>query len=146
MLILNPLGCKVGDIALDHSTGGIDRAAVMAAPAALMVLGNSLLRQFDSSRDPHRRSGAALSGRARWAQVLVRFEASVCVRAQHSQTIAAISKCGSHRRPTSFRWPRDSPRDNGSALLSAVLSVTIRDLGAATPSPGCGPTPGCRRG
>lgn len=107
---------------------------VMAAPATLMVLGNSLLRQFDSSHEI--RTGAAAAAQALGpgalgpVQVLVRFDAGGASAPEHSQTIAAIRhRIAQAPNVVSVAPPRFAD-DNGSALLSAVLSVDPEDLGA----------------
>jgi heme transporter len=107
---------------------------VMALPAASMVLGNSLLRQFDSSHEI--RAGVAAASEALGpgalgpVQVLVTFPDGGASTADHADTLAAI-----HRRMTQAPdvisvGPPQFADDNSSALLSAVLSVDPEDLGA----------------
>src|SRR5271166_2400436 len=107
---------------------------VMALPAASMVLGNSLLRQFDSSHEI--RAGVAAASEALGpgalgpVQVLVTFPDGGASTADHADTLAAI-----HRRMTQAPdvisvGPPQFADDSSSALLSAVLSVDPEDLGA----------------
>jgi RND superfamily putative drug exporter len=100
---------------------------VMAVPTASMVLGNSLLRQFDSSHEI--RGGVAAAAEALGPgalgpiRVLVTFPDGGAASPEHNQTIAAIR----HRMTEAPNIVSVSPpqfaEDSSSALLSAVLSV-----------------------
>lgn len=110
---------------------------VMAAPALSMVLGNSLLRQFDSSHEI--RAGVAAASQALGpgslgpVQVLVTFpdwpqgQDAVPVRAQKA---AAIREKMAQAPNVASVGPPQFAGDNKSALLSAVLSVDPEDLRA----------------
>jgi heme transporter len=107
---------------------------VMAIPAGSMVLGNSLLRQFDSSHEI--RAGVAAAGQALGPgalgpiQVLVTFPDRGASSPEHSQALSAIrQRMTQAPHVISVTAPQFSD-DNGSALLSAVLSVDPEDLGA----------------
>ncbi len=107
---------------------------VMAAPASSMVLGNSLLRQFDSSHEI--RAGAAAAAQALGpgalgpVQVLVTFGDAGASSPEHQQTIAAIRQRMTQAPNVASVAPPEFAEDNGSALLSAVLSVDPEDMGA----------------
>jgi heme transporter len=107
---------------------------VMAAPATSMVLGNSLLRQFDSSHEI--RAGVAAAAQALGPgalgpiQVLVTFPDGGASSPEHSQTIGAIRQRMTQAPNVISVTPPQFADDNGSALLSAVLSVDPEDLGA----------------
>jgi heme transporter len=100
---------------------------VMAAPAASMVLGNSLLRQFDSSHEI--RAGVAAAAEALGPgalgpiRVLITFPDGAAASPEHSQTIAAIRERMTQAPNIVSVSPPQFAEDNGSALLSAVLSV-----------------------
>ncbi|OBK25423.1 hypothetical protein A5634_26450 [Mycobacterium asiaticum] len=110
---------------------------LMAAPALSMVLGNSLLRQFDSSHEI--RSGVAAASQALGpgalgpVQVLVTFadwpqgQDAVPVRAQLLSTLRQQMADGPN--VASVRPPQYAA-DGRSAVLSAVLSVDPEDLRA----------------
>ncbi len=105
---------------------------LMAAPATAMVLGNSLLRQFDSSHEI--RAGVAAAAQALGpgalgpVQVLVTFPDGTA--SEHSQTVAAIRQRMTQAPDVVSVGPPEFAEDNGSVLLSAVLSVDPEDLGA----------------
>ncbi|HSS24243.1 MAG TPA: MMPL family transporter, partial [Mycobacterium sp.] len=107
---------------------------VMAAPAASMVLGNSLLRQFDSSHEI--RAGVAEAGQALGpgslgpVQVLVTFPDGGASSTGHSQTIAAVRQRMTKAPNVISVAPPQFADVNNSALLSAVLSVDPEDMGA----------------
>ncbi|WP_204804652.1 MMPL family transporter [Mycobacterium riyadhense] len=110
---------------------------VMALPATSMVLGNSLLRQFDSSHEI--RAGVAAASQALGpgalgpVQVLVRFPHSPDIQAsapEHAQTIAAIRERMTQAPNVASVAPPEFADNNRSALLSAVLSVDPEDMGA----------------
>ncbi len=107
---------------------------VMAAPAASMVLGNSLLRQFDSSHEI--RAGVGAAGEALGpgalgpVRVLVTFPAGGAASPEHSQTVDAIRQRMTQAPNTVSVTPPQFAEDNGSALLSAVLSVDPEDMRA----------------
>lgn len=106
----------------------------MAAPAASMVLGNSLLRQFDSSHEI--RAGVAGASQALGpgalgpVQVLVTFPDSTAAAPENSQTLAAIRQRMTQAPNIVSVGPVQFADDNSSALLSGVLSVDPEDLGA----------------
>ncbi|AKN15504.1 hypothetical protein MHAE_18102 [Mycobacterium haemophilum DSM 44634] len=110
---------------------------IMAAPATSMVLGNSLLRQFDSSHEIRAGVSAAAQALGPGAlgpvQVLITFPGDPNVQAssaEHSQTIAAIRDRMAQAPNVLSVAPPQFADNNGSALLSAVLSVDPEDLGA----------------
>jgi heme transporter len=107
---------------------------LMAAPAASMVLGNSLLRQFDSSHEI--RAGVAGASQALGpgalgpVQVLVSFPDGGASAPDHSQALAAIRQRMTQAPNIVSVTPVQFADDNTSALLSAVLSVDPEDMGA----------------
>ncbi|MEE6135793.1 MMPL family transporter [Mycobacterium sp. 050128] len=107
---------------------------VMAAPAASMVLGNSLLRQFDSAHEI--RAGVAGASQALGPgalgpiQVMVSFPDGSASAPEHSQTLAAIRQRMTQAPHIVSVTPPQFADDNSSALLSAVLSVDPEDMGA----------------
>jgi len=107
---------------------------VMAVPVASMVLGNSLLRQFDSSHEIRAGVGAAAQALGPGARgpgrVLVRFPDGGAASPEHSQTVAAIRQRMTQAPNIVSVSPPQVAEDNGSALLSAVLSVDPEDMKA----------------
>jgi RND superfamily putative drug exporter len=107
---------------------------VMAVPAASMVLGNSLLRQFDSSHEI--RAGVAAASQALGpgalgpVQVLVSFPDGGASAPEHTQALTAIRQRMTQAPNIISVTPPAFADDNTSALLSAVLSVDPEDLGA----------------
>ncbi len=107
---------------------------VMAVPAASMVLGNSLLRQFDSSHEI--RAGVAAAAQALGPgalgpiRVLVTFPDGGASSPEHSQTIGAIRQRMMQAPSIVSVTPPQFAEDNGSALLSAVLSADPEDMRA----------------
>jgi heme transporter len=107
---------------------------LMAAPAASMVLGNSLLRQFDSSHEI--RAGVASAAQALGpgalgpVQLLVTFPDGGASSPGHSQTVSAIRQQVLKAPNVLTVTPPQFADDNGSALLTAVLSVDPEDMGA----------------
>ena len=107
---------------------------LMAAPAASMVLGNSLLRQFDSSHEI--RAGVAAASQALGpgalgpVQVLVTFPDGGASSAGHSQTVNAIRQQMIKAPNVLSVTPPQFADDNDSALLTAVLSADPEDMGA----------------
>ncbi len=107
---------------------------VMAVPAASMVLGNSLLRQFDSSHEI--RGGVAAAAQALGpgalgpVQVLVTFPEGGASAADHSQAVGAVRQRMTQAPNVISVAPPVYADDNSSAMLSAVLSVDPEDLGA----------------
>src|ERR1700739_1446299 len=92
-----------------------------------MLLGNSLLRQFDSSHEI--RAGVAAAAEALGPgalgpiRVLITFPDGAAVSPEHSQTIAAIrERMTQAPNIVSVSAPQFA-EDNSSGLLSAVLSV-----------------------
>jgi RND superfamily putative drug exporter len=107
---------------------------VMAVPALSMVLGNSLLRQFDSSHEIRAGVSAAAEALGPGAlgpvQVLVSFPDGDASSPVHAQTLAAVSqKMAQAPDIVSVASPVFAD-NNTSALLSGVLSVDPEDLGA----------------
>lgn len=106
----------------------------IAVPASSMVLGNSLLRQFDSSHEI--RAGVAAAGQALGpgalgpVRVLVTFPDGGAASPEHTQTINAIRQRIAQAPNIVSVTPPQFAEDNGSALLSAVLSVDPEDMGA----------------
>ncbi len=107
---------------------------VMAAPAASMVIGNSLLRQFDSSHEIRAGVGAAAQALGPGAlgpiRVLISFPDGGAASPEHSQTVAAIRQRMTQAPNIVSVSPPQFAEDNGSALLSAVLSVDPEDMKA----------------
>ncbi|OBJ26671.1 MMPL family transporter [Mycobacterium sp. 1245801.1] len=107
---------------------------VMAAPAASMVLGNSLLRQFDSSHEIRAGVGAAAQALGPGAlgpvRVLINFPDGGAASPEHSHTVGAIRQRMSQAPNIVSVSPPQFAEDNGSALLSAVLSVDPEDMKA----------------
>ncbi len=106
----------------------------MAVPALSMVLGNSLLRQFNSSHEIRAGVSAASEALGPGAlgpvQVLVTFPDGDASSATHTQTIAAIRQEIS-RSPNIVSVAQPVFADNNSsAMMSAMLSVDPEDLGA----------------
>lgn len=107
---------------------------VMAAPALSMVLGNSLLRQFDSAHEI--RSGVSAAAEALGpgamgpVQVLVTFPDAGASSAEHTQALDAIRAEMARAPDIVTVAPPVFADNNSSAMLSAVLSVDPEDLGA----------------
>ncbi|MFZ0904515.1 MAG: MMPL family transporter, partial [Mycobacterium sp.] len=107
----------------------------MAVPALSMVLGNSLLRQFDSSHEIRAGVSAAAEALGPGAlgpvQVLVTFPDGNASAPAHAQTLAAIRHEMAQAPGPSVSVVAPVFADNNtSALLSGVLSVDPEDLGA----------------
>src|ERR1700759_713112 len=107
---------------------------LMGVPALSMVLGNSLLRQFDSSHEIRAGVSAAAEALGPGAlgpvQVLVTFPNGDASSPAHSQALAAIQqKMAQAPDMTSVASPVFADNDT-SAILSGVLSVDPEDLGA----------------
>jgi heme transporter len=107
---------------------------VMALPVSSMVLGNSLLRQFDSSHEIRAGVGAAAQALGPGAlgpiRVLVSFPDGGAASPEHGQTIAAVRQKMTQAPNIVSVSPPQFAEDNGSALLSAVLSVDPEDMKA----------------
>ncbi len=107
---------------------------VIAAPATSMVLGNSLLRQFDSSHEI--RAGVAGAAEALGPgalgpiRVLVTFPVGSAASPEHSRTVGAIRQRMTEAPNIVSVSPPQFAEDNGSALISAVLSVDPEDMRA----------------
>jgi heme transporter len=106
----------------------------MAVPALSMVLGNSLLRQFDSSHEIRVGVSAAAEALGPGAlgpvQVLVTFPNGDASSPTHTQTLTAVSQTMA-RAPDIVSVASPVFADNNtSAMLSGVLSVDPEDLGA----------------
>jgi heme transporter len=106
----------------------------MAVPALSMVMGNSLLRQFDSSHEIRGGVSAAAEALGPGAlgpvQGLVTFPNGGASSSAHSQTLAAIRQEMARAPNIATVAPPVFADDNSSAMLSAVLSVDPEDLGA----------------
>jgi heme transporter len=106
----------------------------MAVPALSMVLGNSLLRQFDSSHEIRAGVSAAAealgSGALGPVQVLVTFPDGEASSSAHAQTLAAIRQEMTQAPDIVSVAAPVFADNNTSALLSGVLSVDPEDLGA----------------
>lgn len=106
----------------------------MAVPATSMVLGNSLLRQFDSSHEIRGGVSAAADALGPGAlgpvQVLVTFPDSDASSSTHTETLAAIRQEMARAPDIVTVAPPVFADNNSSALLSGVLSVDPEDLGA----------------
>jgi uncharacterized membrane protein YdfJ with MMPL/SSD domain len=107
---------------------------VMAVPALSMTLGNSLLRQFDSSHEI--RAGVAAAAQALGpgalgpVQVLVTFPHADASSPSHSQTLSAVRHELARAPDIVSVSPPVFADDNSSALLSGVLSVDPEDMHA----------------
>lgn len=110
---------------------------LMAAPATSMVLGNSLLRQFDSSHEI--RGGVAAASQALGpgalgpVQVLVTFPDSPQgpdAAADRAQLLGTIRQKMAEGPEVASVTPPEYADDNRSAVLGAVLSVDPEDLRA----------------
>jgi heme transporter len=106
----------------------------MAVPALSMVLGNSLLRQFDSSHEIRAGVSAAAEALGPGAlgpvQVLVTFPNGEASSTAHTQTLAAIRQEMAHAPDIVSVAATVFADNNTSALVSGVLSVDPEDLGA----------------
>jgi heme transporter len=107
---------------------------VMAVPAASMVMGNSLLRQFDSAHEIRGGVSAAAQALGPGAlgpvQVLVTFPEGAASAADHGPTLAAIRQRMTQAPNIASVAPPVFADDNSSAVINAVLSVDPEDLGA----------------
>ncbi|CAM4462487.1 Membrane protein YdfJ [Mycobacterium basiliense] len=107
---------------------------LMALPATSMVLGNSLLRQFDSSHEIRAGVSAAAQALGPGAlgpvQVLVTFPNGDASAPAHRDAIAAIRQQMAQGPNVDSVAPPKFADDNRSAVLSAVLSVDPEDMGA----------------
>lgn len=107
---------------------------LMAAPATSMVLGNSLLRQFDSSHEIRAGVSAAAQALGPGAlgpiQVLVTFPDGSASAPEHRQVLAGIRQQMSQGPDVASVSPPKFADDNSSALLNAVLSVDPEDMRA----------------
>jgi heme transporter len=106
----------------------------MGVPAMSMVLGNSLLRQFNSSHEIRAGVSAASEALGPGAlgpvQVLVTFPDGDASSATHTQTLAAVrQEIGKSPNIISVAQPVFAD-NNSSAMMSAMLSVDPEDLGA----------------
>ncbi|HEY2448449.1 MAG TPA: MMPL family transporter [Mycobacterium sp.] len=106
----------------------------MAAPALSMVLGNSLLRQFDSSHEIRAGVSAAAEALGPGAlgpvQVLVTFPDGDASSAGHAHTLDAVRQEMGQAPDIISVAPPVFADNNSSAMLSGVLSVDPEDLGA----------------
>lgn len=107
---------------------------LMAAPATSMVLGNSLLRQFDSSHEI--RAGVAAASQALGPgamgpmQVLITFPDGNAKSPEHAATIAAVRQQTTQAPDVGSVAPPQFADDNTSAVLNTVLSVDPEDMRA----------------
>jgi heme transporter len=107
---------------------------VMAVPALSMVLGNSLLRQFDSSHEIRGGVSAAAEALGPGAmgpvQVVVDFPDAGASSSAHKETLEAIHQEIANAPDIVSVAPAVFADDNSSAMFSAVLSVDPEDLRA----------------
>ncbi len=107
---------------------------LMAAPALSMVLGNSLLRQFDSTHEIRGGVGAAAQALGPGAlgpiQVLVTFPAADASAAGNRPTLSAVSHQLAGAPDIISVSPPTFANDNSSALFNAVLAVDPEDMAA----------------
>jgi heme transporter len=107
---------------------------LMAVPALSMVLGNSLLRQFDSSHEVRAGVSAAAEALGPGAlgpvQVLVSFPDGDASSPTHSQTLTAIQHKMAQAPDVATVAAPEFADNHSSAMLSGVLSVDPEDLGA----------------
>jgi heme transporter len=106
----------------------------MAVPALSMVLGNSLLRQFESSHEIRAGVSAAAEALGPGAlgpvQVLVSFPDGQASSSAHTQALAAIRQEMAHAPDIVSVAEPVFADNNTTALVSGVLSVDPEDLGA----------------
>ncbi len=107
---------------------------VLAAPALSMVLGNSLLRQFDSTHEIRGGVGAAAQALGPGAlgplQVLVTFPAADASADANRPTLSAVSHQLAGAPDIIAVSPPVFANDNTSALFDAVLAVDPEDIAA----------------
>lgn len=109
---------------------------VLAAPALSLSLGNSMLRQFDSSHEI--RGGVAAAAQALGPgalgpiRVLVTVPGANASASAHAETFAAIRQEMTHAPNIASVSPPVFGNDDNSGLLSAVLSVDPEDMAART--------------
>ncbi len=107
---------------------------VLAAPALSMVLGNSLLRQFDSTHEIRGGVGAAAQALGPGAlgpiQVLVTFPAADASAAGNRQTLNTVGHELAGAPDIIAVSPPVFANDNSSALFNAVLAVDPEDMAA----------------
>jgi heme transporter len=107
---------------------------VMAAPALSMVLGNSLLRQFDTTHEIRGGVGAAAQALGPGAlgpiQVLTSFPNADASSAANRAKLSAISQDLSSAPNIVSVSPPVFANDDSSALINAVLSVDPEDMAA----------------
>lgn len=106
----------------------------LAAPALSLSLGNSMLRQFDSSHEI--RGGVAAAAQALGPgalgpiRVLVTIPGADASAPAHAETFAAIRQEMTQAPNIASVSPPVFGNDNSSGLLSAVLSVDPEDMAA----------------
>ncbi|WP_113963127.1 MMPL family transporter [Mycobacterium shimoidei] len=106
----------------------------MATPALSMVLGNSLLRQFDSAHEI--RAGVAGAADALGpgalgpVQILVSFPDGGASAAKHSQALKGLSREVAQAPDVVSVAPPVFADDNSSAMVAAILAVDPEDLAA----------------
>ncbi|MCG5431991.1 MMPL family transporter [Mycobacterium sp. MYCO198283] len=107
---------------------------IVAAPAFSMVLGNSLQRQFEPTHEIRGGVSAAAEALGPGAlgpiRVLVTFPGGDAAGTANAATLAALRQKMAEAPNVATVSPPVYATDNGSALLSAVLSVDPEDLGA----------------
>src|SRR5690625_4562474 len=107
---------------------------LMTAPAFTMVLGNSMLRQFDSSHEA--RGGMAAAAQALGpgalgpVRVLVTFPDGAASAPEHAAGLAALNTAMQQAPHVVSVSPPVFADDDASALLSAVLAVDPEDMAA----------------
>lgn len=108
----------------------------LAAPALSLSLGNSMLRQFDSSHEI--RGGVAAAAQALGpgalgpVRVLVTIPGEDASAPKYAETFAAIRQEMARAPNIASVSPPVFGDDNNSGLLSAVLSVDPEDMAART--------------
>ncbi len=107
---------------------------LLAAPAFAMTLGNSMQRQFEAAHEIRGGVNAAAEALGPGAlgpvRVLVTFPDGDASGPAHAGTLRAVSDEIAHAPNVVSVQPPVFADDDGSALLSAVLSVDPEDLGA----------------
>jgi uncharacterized membrane protein YdfJ with MMPL/SSD domain len=106
----------------------------LAAPAFSMVLGNSMLRQFEPNHEIRGGVNAAAVALGPGAlgpiRVLISFPGGDATSPDHAATVDALSQEMQQAPNVVSVAPAQFANDNSSALISAVLSVDPEDLSA----------------
>lgn len=116
------------------TAGAAGLLIIMTAPAFTMVLGNSMVRQFDSGHEI--RGGMAAAAQALGpgalgpVRVLVSFPDGSASSPEHTAALDAVTQRIAQAPHIATVAPPVFADDGNSALLSAVLSVDPENLGA----------------